>query len=153
MKKIKDLMTEKVAYVSPETSVTEAAQLMQKHNVGSTGLRGPKCGGDCHRPRYCRPQCRLPAGPQDDPGTEYHVHQRRVSHTGYQPEPGGGIVAEKQVRRLPVMEHNQLVGIVSLGDLATQAKYDVELARTLGEDLRPPSGRARCEQDGVLTPA
>ncbi len=51
------------------------------------------------------------------------------------------IMAEKQVRRLPVMENNQLVGIVSLGDLATQAKYDVELARTLGEISVPSRPR------------
>ena len=45
------------------------------------------------------------------------------------------------------MENNQLVGM-SLGDLATQAKYDVELARTLGE-ISVPSSRAG-RQAGVL---
>jgi len=33
--KVRDKMTKTVAYVSPQSSVVEAAQLMQKHNVGS----------------------------------------------------------------------------------------------------------------------
>ena len=33
--KVKDIMTKNVACVNPESKVVEAAQLMQKHNVGS----------------------------------------------------------------------------------------------------------------------
>jgi CBS domain-containing protein len=32
--KVKDIMTKNVAYVNPSNTVVEAAQLMQKHNVG-----------------------------------------------------------------------------------------------------------------------
>ena len=43
----------------------------------------------------------------------------------------------QQIRRLPVVENNRLVGMVSLGDLATQAKTEVEVATTLGEISQP----------------
>ena len=33
--KVKDIMTKDVAYINPDSTVAEAAQLMQKHNVGS----------------------------------------------------------------------------------------------------------------------
>jgi len=33
--KVKDIMTRNVAYINPASTVVEAAQLMQKHNVGS----------------------------------------------------------------------------------------------------------------------
>ncbi|HPO76008.1 MAG TPA: CBS domain-containing protein, partial [Thermoclostridium caenicola] len=32
--KVKDIMTRNVAYINPASTVVEAAQLMQKHNVG-----------------------------------------------------------------------------------------------------------------------
>ena len=33
--KVKDIMTKNVAYINPSSTIVEAAQLMQKHNVGS----------------------------------------------------------------------------------------------------------------------
>jgi len=47
------------------------------------------------------------------------------------------IMADHQIRRLPVVDNNRIVGMVALGDLATQAKYDVELATTLGKISNP----------------
>jgi CBS domain-containing protein len=47
------------------------------------------------------------------------------------------LMADHQIRRLPVIDNNRIVGMVALGDLATQAKYDVELATTLGEISTP----------------
>ena len=47
------------------------------------------------------------------------------------------LMSQSQIRRMPVIENNRLVGMISLGDLATQAKYDVELAKTLGEISSP----------------
>ena len=39
--KIKEIMTDNVATVSPETTVVEAARLMQRHDIGSL----PVCEG------------------------------------------------------------------------------------------------------------
>ena len=33
--KVKDIMTKNVAYIKPDSSIKEAAKLMQQHNVGS----------------------------------------------------------------------------------------------------------------------
>ena len=142
MKKIKDLMTEKVAYVSPETSVTEAAQLMQKLNVGVL----PVCEGQnvvgivTDRDIVVRNVAH-----QQDPKMTPVRNIMSTNVESVTPDTSlnraAEIMAEKQVRRLPVMDNNQLVGIVSLGDLATQAKYDVELARTLGEISVPSRPR------------
>jgi CBS domain-containing protein len=49
-----------------------------------------------------------------------------------------GIMSEKKIRRIPVVENNQLVGIVALGDVATSAKQDVEISSTLA-DISSPS--------------
>ena len=42
-------------------------------------------------------------------------------------------MAAHQVRRLPVVENSKLVGIVSLGDLATCHAFDMETSKALSE--------------------
>jgi CBS domain-containing protein len=41
------------------------------------------------------------------------------------------LMSEHQVRRLPVIENNQLVGIVSIGDLAVKEGMDRRMGDTL----------------------
>ena len=43
------------------------------------------------------------------------------------------MMAEKQVRRLPVLEGNSVVGMVSLGDLARSHRCDMEAGKALSE--------------------
>jgi CBS-domain-containing membrane protein len=47
------------------------------------------------------------------------------------------LMSDHQIRRLPVVENKHLIGMVALGDLATQAKTDVELSTTLGKISTP----------------
>jgi CBS domain-containing protein len=49
----------------------------------------------------------------------------------------GDIMAFKQVRRIPVVENNALVGIVALGDLAADKRFDVEASQALTEISKP----------------
>ena len=52
---------------------------------------------------------------------------------------GRGEMADKQIRRLPVVDDNQrLVGIVSLGDIAAKNPEDeVDVAMSLGDISTP----------------
>ena len=43
------------------------------------------------------------------------------------------LMAQRQVRRLPVVEGGKVVGIVSLADLARSQRFDMEAAQALGE--------------------
>ena len=43
------------------------------------------------------------------------------------------IMAQQQIRRVPVVENNQLVGILSLGDIATDYRFDTEASEALTE--------------------
>ena len=45
----------------------------------------------------------------------------------------GRLMAEHQIRRLPVVEGKKLVGIVSLGDLAVKEGRDTRIGETLEE--------------------
>jgi len=43
------------------------------------------------------------------------------------------LMASQQIRRLPVCENGELVGIVSIGDLAVREKYENEAGEALSE--------------------
>lgn len=136
--KIRDIMTSQVAYVNPETSVVETAQLMQKHDVGVI----PVCQGKhivglvTDRDIVVR-NIAHGKDPQTTPVKDVMTSQVTIVNPDMSLNEAAALMAHSQIRRLPVVEQDQLVGIVALGDLATQAKYDVELARTLGEISTP----------------
>lgn len=131
--KISDIMTRDVQVVRPDETIRRAAQLMDELNVGSL----PVCDG--HRlvgmltdrditvratsagltPDQCKVSEVMTADPrycyEDDPVAE-------VTR----------MMGGQQIRRVPVVDRNdRLSGIVSLGDLATDAKND----RAVGDAL------------------
>lgn len=48
-------------------------------------------------------------------------------------EEAADIMAEKQIRRLPVVENGELRGVVAIGDLAVRIKYEDEAGAALRE--------------------
>ena len=117
-------MTDKVAYVSPEMSLVEVAQLMQKHNIGAM----PVVDGDnvvgmvTDRDIVVRNVAH-----EKDPATTQVSAIMSSQVESVTPEmelnKAAEIMSSKQVRRLPVIEGNKLVGIVSSGD-STLRPYD-----------------------------
>ena len=131
-------MTDDVAVVSPDTTVLEVAQLMQKHDVGAV----PVCEGAnvvglvTDRDIVVR-NIAHGKDPHQTPVKEVMTTQVKSVNPEMSLSQAAGIMAAEQIRRLPVVEGNRLVGMLSLGDLATKAKFDVELATTLGEISLP----------------
>jgi CBS domain-containing protein len=136
--KIKDIMTNQVAYVSPENTVVEAAQLMQKHDVGSV----PVCQGDhivgivTDRDIVVR-NIAHGKDPRSTPVSDVMTSQVKLVSPNMSLNQAAELMAESQVRRLPVVDQDRIVGMVALGDLAAYAKTDVELAKTLGMISNP----------------
>ncbi|MGE5605376.1 MAG: CBS domain-containing protein [Bacteroidota bacterium] len=136
--KIRDIMTDDVAVVSPDSTVLEVAQLMQKHDVGAV----PVCEGAnivglvTDRDIVVR-NIAHGKDPHQTPVKDVMTTQVKSANPEMSLSQAAGIMAAQQIRRLPVVDENRLVGMVSLGDLATKAKYDVELGTTLGEISLP----------------
>ena len=132
--KIKDIMTDQIACIKPETTVTEAAQMMQKHDIGAV----PVCEGEnvigivTDRDIVVR-NIAHGKNPQVTPVRDVMSSEVTYITPEMNIHQAAGIMAVKQIRRLPVVEEQRLVGMVSLGDLATKGKYDVELSTTLSE--------------------
>jgi CBS domain-containing protein len=136
--KIKDIMTKQVASVSPDSNLVEAAQLMQKHDVGVVTVcqGGNVVGLVTDRDIVVR---NIAHG--KDPGMtqvkDVMTSDVKMVSPDMNLNQAAKLMSDHQIRRLPVVENNQLIGMVALGDLATQAKTDVELATTLGKISTP----------------
>jgi len=46
-------------------------------------------------------------------------------------------MANQQIRRVPVVENNQLVGMLSLGDIAADTRFEMEASEALCEISKP----------------
>ncbi len=132
--KVKDIMTKNVAYINPDSTVTEAAQLMQKHNVGSI----PVCdssgviGVVTDRDIVVR---NVAHGTNPQTTQVRNVMTSKVTTVTPDTDVNQltSIMATNQIRRIPVVDKNTLVGIVALGDLATDSRFDTEASDALSE--------------------
>ncbi|MCR4436271.1 MAG: CBS domain-containing protein [Clostridiales bacterium] len=136
--KVKDIMTRSVAYVNPASTVTEAAQLMQKHNVGSipvcdqNGVIGIVTDRDIVVRNIAHGK-----NPTQTPVKDVMTSSVTTVTPDMDISEVTRMMASSQVRRVPVVENNRLVGIVSLGDVATDAKFQTEVSGTLSEISTP----------------
>jgi CBS domain-containing protein len=129
--KVKQIMTKDVSSVAPNDTITKAASIMEQLDVGSVPvtdnnkvvgivtdrdivLRGVAKGSDANKKvsevmstniKYATP--------------DMDVHA------------AADLMAENQVRRLPVVDSDTLVGIVAIGDLAVENIFENEAGEAL----------------------
>ena len=136
--KVKDIMTKNVAYIKPDATVTEAAKLMQQHNVGSipvcdqTGVVGVVTDRDIVVRNVI-----MGTDPQSTPVSNIMTTQIATVTSDTDVSLVGDIMSKNQVRRIPVVDNKMLVGIVALGDLATDKRFDVEASGALTDISKP----------------
>lgn len=139
---IKDIMTTNVEIIRPDTPLLEAARLMRDLDVGVL----PICDGrrllgiltDRDLTVRAVAEGRNPnTAPVSDSMTPEVVYCFDDDSTA----DAERLMAEKQIRRLPVLDHDQcLVGIISLGDLAVRTKESKVVGKTL-ERVSEPSDK------------
>ncbi|MEQ8154624.1 MAG: CBS domain-containing protein [Clostridiaceae bacterium] len=118
---VKDIMSKDIISISSDDPVERAAQMMKQHDIGSIPvcsqnkligmvtdrditLRSVAAGQDSKQQKISDIMTSNPAigNPQMD------VHE------------AAKMMSQKQIRRLPIVENNNLVGIVSLGDISVE---------------------------------
>ena len=139
MQTIQDVMTKDVQFISPEQTVRRAAQMMDEYNVGSI----PVCDGDelvgmiTDRDITVRSTA---AGqvPEKTRVGDVMSTDVRTCHAGQTVDEVLGQMGNVQIRRVPVVDQqsHKMVGIVSLGDMATTQSKGVEQAL---EEISSPS--------------
>ncbi len=136
--KVRDIMTQSVAYVSPQSKVIEAAQLMQKHNVGSipvcdqNGIIGIVTDRDIVVRNVAHG-----TSPESTIVQDVMTSQVTTASPDMDINDAANIMSSSQIRRIPVVENNMLVGMVSLGDMATNIRANMEASEALTEISRP----------------
>lgn len=138
--KVKDIMTQNVASLEPKDSVERAAQLMKEHDIGAL----PVCDNNnvigiiTDRDIVLR-TISEGKSPNSVSVREVMTSNPVVGRPDMNVEDATRIMGERQIRRLPVVEENTMVGIVSLGDLAVEPRAKSEANDTLKEISEPCS--------------
>ncbi len=137
MNMLRNIMTENVATVSSNQTIQEAAEIMKQNNVGSIPVvdNGQICGIITDRDITLRSTAE---GLNNSTSVSQVMSTNLVSGTPEMTvEEAADVMAQNQIRRLPVVENNQLCGIVALGDLATNESFDNEAEEALSSISEP----------------
>ena len=187
--KASDVMTRNVLTVGPESSVAQAIRLMLDNNISGLPvlaadrkvvgiltegdlLRRGETGTERHRPRWLE----ILMGPGRAAGEYVRTHGRKVadimstdvvSVAGDTPlDEVVGLMERRRIKRVPVVEGEALVGIVSRADLLrsllgvldaqpAEARRDEEILELIQAELAkrswvPRDGLSISVKDGVV---
>lgn len=132
--KISEIMTKDVISLSVDDTAEYAAELMKEHNIGSIPVSTEERVVGIVTDRDIVLRCVAE-------GKDIKMQKVRdimtsnpvVGNQNIDVDDAARIMSERQIRRLPIVENNQLVGMVSLGDLAVEPKLQVEAGEALSE--------------------
>jgi len=132
---VKDLMTTSTVTITPDETAELAARLLARHNIGAL----PVCGSDGKLrgivtdrdivTRCIAAECR----PSDTKVREIMTRTVTTADPADDLHEAARLMASEKIRRLPVVQGGELVGMLSLGDLAKSGRFDMEASRALSE--------------------
>src|SRR5215211_16448 len=138
-KSVRDVMTPGVRTVSPSQSLAEAAEVMKGEDVGSVPVVavGRLAGIVTDRDIVTRAVAER-RDPQAVRVAEVASHELVTVEPEQDLDETLALMAHHQMRRLPVVEHGQLVGMLAQADVALEAK-EKKVGETLEEISKPTS--------------
>ncbi|MGX1900391.1 CBS domain-containing protein [Thermolongibacillus altinsuensis] len=135
-------MTKQVATVTPNQTVQEAAQLMSQHNVGAIPVveNGQVKGILTDRDIALRSTAQ---GLNSSTSVSQVMSSNVITGTpNMSVDEAAKMMSKNQIRRLPIVQNNQLCGIVALGDIATNNAYDQQAEQALSNISEPSQPNA-----------
>lgn len=128
---IRDVMTPNPRCVSPQESIQQAARIMRDEDTGVVPVveNGRPVGLVTDRDIVVRA---VAEGELNRPVREIVTANVVVARPDMSTAEAAELMGEYQIRRLPVVENDRLVGIVSIGDLAVKEGRD----RRVGDALQ-----------------
>ncbi|MBU3154319.1 CBS domain-containing protein [Clostridium estertheticum] len=139
--KISEIMTKEVISLSVDDTVERAAQIMREYNIGSIPVNTEGRGVvGIITDRDIILRCVAE-------GKDTKIQNIReimtsnpvVGDENIDVNDATRIMGERQIRRLPITSNSELIGIVSLGDLALEPNLKQETTDVLGEISIPCS--------------
>lgn len=138
METVRSVMSTDVAYCTPLDNVYEAAVLMKEHHIGAIPIvdHNELVGMVTDRDIVIRGIA------EKRPGSFQITNVMSDDLYTISPdaslEEAARLMADKQIRRLPVVENGQLIGMLSLGDLSVNYQTEDEAGDALSEISEPP---------------
>ena len=137
---IKEIMTRNVEVIQPDAPLQQAAEMMRRLNVGSL----PVCDGQRLLGMITDRDITVRATAVGGDPAGIAVREAMTPEVAYCYEDddvaqAAIVMEERRIRRLPILSRDKrLVGIVALGDLAVDAKYE-DVAGEVTEEVSKPA--------------
>jgi CBS domain-containing protein len=153
--KVRDIMTsEGLATANLDTTLAEIAERMRDENVGAIPIvdDDDKLTGIITDRDIVVRAIAEGEDPNECTAEEILSEQLHTIHPDADLEQAADLMASRQIRRLPVLEDDVIIGMISLGDLAVKSEEDEasdaledisEGVRTDGKTHQQVSGRQR----------
>ncbi len=129
--KVMDVMTQNVATVNRNDSVEKAAGLMSEHNVGSIPICENNKVVGVITDRDIALRAVANGSDNNIKVGDIMTSNPVVANKDMDIHDAARIMSERQIRRLPVEDNENIVGIVSLGDIAIEPKHENEAQKAL----------------------
>ena len=143
--KVREIMTsEGLATATLDTTLTEIAQRMRDENVGAIPIvdDDDKLAGIITDRDIVVRAIAEGENPEECTAEEILSEELHTIHPEADLEEAADLMASRQIRRLPVLEDEVIVGMISLGDLAVKSEEDEasEALEDISEGVREQSG-------------
>jgi CBS domain-containing protein len=128
---IRDIMTPNPRFVSPDDSIQSAARIMRDEDTGVVPVcdNGRAIGMVTDRDIVVRSVA--DGGQVNRPVRDIASRDVIAARPDMSTREAAELMSEHQVRRLPVVDGDRLVGIVSIGDLAVKEAKDSRVGDAL----------------------
>lgn len=132
---VSELMNSSVVSLTPDATVSLAARVLSRNNIGSI----PVCTPDGKVKGIVTDRdivLRCVATESDPEKTQVReIMSRNVITVSPEDDvrEATRIMAAEQIRRLPVVQNGKVVGMLSLGDMAKTHSFDMEASKALSE--------------------
>ncbi|APM40935.1 CBS domain-containing protein [Clostridium kluyveri] len=140
--KVENVMTKSVASLNPDDTVDKAAQVMMENNIGSLPVcqQGKIIGILTDRDISIR-SVGNKAAPNSKTVRDIMSSNPVTASPDMDVKDVSRIMSERQIRRVPVVENNNVVGIVSLGDLAVNPRSNNQAGDALSSISQPDNSQ------------
>ncbi len=130
MKTVRQLLESKrfgVVSVRPDTSVYDALKLMAEKEIGAVlVLDGERLAGILSERDYARKVVLHGKSSRDTPVSEIMTSKLICIDPEHSVEKCMGLMTDKRIRHLPVLDHKKVVGIISIGDVVKEMLSEKE---------------------------
>jgi CBS domain-containing protein len=139
--KVRDAMSDRPRAVSPDTPLSQAAELMESEDIGALPvLEGDRLAGMITDRDIVIRAVAKGKDPRGMPVREVATRDVVSVRPDENLSDALQLMATQQVRRLPVVdEDNRLVGVLAQADIALEAK-EKAVGEMVGAISEPPSG-------------